>query len=69
MFVEVKEIEKGGTGVPIPFYRGTFKGETLKTFAKGQARAACDWVAGRTADFAIYANIDGTEHVVLRGTA
>lgn len=66
-FTPVREIWEGGTGVPVPVYRGTFKGETLHTFGMGQARKAIDWLDGRDHRFAVYAKIDGIEREVARG--
>ncbi len=68
-YVPVKGILDGGEGVPVPCYRGTYKGEGINWWGQGQARQALDWLSNKHSGFAIYSVIDGEEREVARGSA
>lgn len=65
-FVPVKNIEPGGEGIPAPYYRGVFGGETLYVFTKGQGRRAIEWLTERGPGFALIAVCNGVEREVAR---
>lgn len=68
-FTPVREIDQGGTGVPLAIYRLTFKGETLRIVRK--AKEALEWLAHPYHQgplYACFAVIDGVERLVHRNT-
>lgn len=66
-YVDVKEIEKGGTGVPVPLYCLTYRGETLRVVRN--MSEAIEWLSHpdrQTSAYACYSQINGMQREVTR---
>lgn len=63
-FKPVSAIDQGGSGIPVPVYLLTYRGETVQVAAK--AREALDYLEGRGPGFACIAMLDGDRREVCR---
>jgi len=64
---DVRDISQGGTGVPVPTYLLTFKGETLRVVTR--MIEALEWLRHpyrQSPQYACYVLIDGEQREVCR---